>query len=311
MWHSSSSVRALIAAVVIWFVPLRARADVARAWPAARDNLPSGTSVLIGVNLTTITKSALFSTMFPLLLDRQPDAKRGLELIKSTCDIDPLTAIQSVVVGTDAAQSQGAIYIAVSGIDQAKITSCIEHAARASGVGDAKLTVTKDGAITELAVDKDKAYIGWIGTDVLVISLDIKDKAQLQRWMGNKGGFATSEVARASKKVDTAAAAWGVSSVSRDVEGMQMTLGYGALTVANGDLGIDLHVAVATAKEAAAAVEKANKDLAGISTGGEMSPDLVAILKKVRVTAKGDQVVIKATIAEKQLMALLAALMRS
>jgi hypothetical protein len=305
---SFSRARAVVFAAVVLFVPMRAHADAAKAWAAARDNLPTSTSVLIGVNLTTITNSSLFTTMFPLLLAQQHDVKQALDVIKSACHIDPLTAIHGVVVGTDADQKHGAIYIAVSGIDQAKLTSCVELAAK-SGAKDAKLTVTKDGAITELAVDKDKLYLGWIGSDVVVIPLDIKDKAQLQSWMGNKGGFARSEVAKATKKVNTAAAAWGVSAVGRDLDGMKMKLGYGALTVGNGDLGLDLHVAVATAKDAGTAVDKAHKDLAGIAIAGQMSPDLLAILKKIKVSAKGEEVVIKLTVAEAQVMTVFGALL--
>src|SRR5262249_29138792 len=148
------------------------------------DNLPAQTALLIGADLTAITKSQVFRQLLPIALAQQPDARKILDTIKASCKIDPLTAIQGVVYATDADRKQGAVYLSLAGLDPAKLTACLEWIAKDSGASDAKLTVKKAGAITEIAVDTRKAYVSWIGTDVLVIPTDPRDKSMLEKWIG-------------------------------------------------------------------------------------------------------------------------------
>ena len=56
-------------------MPGHARADAARAWAAAKDNLPAQTALVIGADLTAITKSKLFGTLMPLAFAKEPHAQ--------------------------------------------------------------------------------------------------------------------------------------------------------------------------------------------------------------------------------------------
>ncbi|HWU88353.1 MAG TPA: hypothetical protein VN253_13800 [Kofleriaceae bacterium] len=287
-------------------VPARAQADAGRAWAAAKDNLPANTSMVIGADVGAITKSTLFGQLLPLALSQQADVKKGLELVKASCKIDPLAAIQGLVVARDPDANQGAIYLSLgAGLDQPKLTKCLEEIAKASGVKDAKLSVKKTGAVTELTMDKDKAYVSWIGSDVLVIPLDIRDKAQLEKWIGQKGGFARSPVSKLLAGASSKGAVWGASSQAKQLDpGINMKGAHGALTMAGGNLGIELHVTLDSAKAAADAVAKANAQIAQVAAGN-LPPNVQAMLKQISVKAAGAEVTIKATVPESEVLGLM------
>src|SRR3954469_17109609 len=137
----------LALAALVSTVSLRAEAGPSAAWTAAKANLPKDTTVLIGLDITQLTKSSLFSLGFPLLLSSQPDVKNALDTIKSACKLDPMKVVQAVVAGTDDVQKHGALFIAVDGLDQAKLVSCMESvaAAKKGQPEKSKVVVTTDG----------------------------------------------------------------------------------------------------------------------------------------------------------------------
>jgi hypothetical protein len=289
-------------------IPHRAEADAARAWAAAKDNLPASTALVIGADLTAITKTKLFNQFLPLALSQEPDARKVFETIKTTCKIDPLTAVQGVVYATDAEHNQGAMYLSLgAGLDQAKLTSCFEQVAKASGAADAKLTVKKTGAITELTLDAKKAYVSWIGTDVIVIPSDIRDRAVLEKWVGQKGGLARSPVAKLAASANTRGALWGASAIAKDLDpGVHMKTAYGALTIAGTNLALDLHTALDNAKMAADAVAKATAQIAKVAGDPQLPAGVKTMLQQISVKAAGADVAIKASIPESELLNLLA-----
>lgn len=301
--------RALAVGVALCVAPLTARADVATAWTAAKASLPSTTAVVVGLDIETLTKTQLFKLAFPLILSQQPDFKSGLELIKTTCQIDPLKAIKGVVAGTDKDQTQGAIFIALTGIDEPKIVTCLEAIAKSKGDKDTKVVITRDGAITEIAMGKDKLYVSWIGKDVLVLPITTGDKAQLQTWTGGKKALAKAPVGASLAKVDTRSAVWAVSSVERDLEGMKMKGGYGGLVSTKGSLAIDLHIVLPSAADAKTMADKATADLAVKTSDPALAPALKPLLTAVSIKGAGPEVVIKAAFPEKDLLSLAGALM--
>jgi hypothetical protein len=286
-------------------IPQRAQADATRAWAAARDNLPAQTALLIGADLTAITKSQIFGQLLPLALAREPDARKIFEAIKTTCKIDPLTAIQGAVYATDTERKQGAVYLSLgAGLDPAKLASCLQEIAKASGAQDAKLTMKKTGAITEIATDTTKAYVSWIGTDVLVIPSDVHDRAALERWIGQKGGLAKSPLAKIYASANTRGALWGASAIAKDLDpGVHMKSAYGALTIAGGNLAIDLHTTLDSAKAATDAAAKATTQIAQVA--GTAPPAVKTMLQQISVKSSGAEVAVKASVPEAELLGLL------
>ena len=66
-----------------------------------------------GVDFTAITKSTLFGQLMPLALSQQADVRKGLDLVKASCKIDPFAAIHGVVVARDPDTGQGAVYVSL------------------------------------------------------------------------------------------------------------------------------------------------------------------------------------------------------
>ncbi len=300
--------RSIALAALLVAVPLRAQAGDRAAWNAAKANLPKDTTVLVGLDLTQLTKSSLFTMAFPMILAQQPDLKEGLELIKKTCNLDPLKVVGSVVVGTDDTQKHGAMFVSLAGIDQPKIVSCLEAVAKAKG-NDTKIGVTVDGKITELAVGDKKVYITWIGTSVIALPLDFTAKADLTAWTAK--GLAKSKVAKGMGKVNTSSALWAVSAVPKDIDDKtKMKAGYGSVALASATLSADLHVQLGSAADAKAAAEKAQKDIVTKAQNPDLGVAVKKFLSSISVTSVADELQVKGSIAESDVFQLVGALMQ-
>lgn len=299
--------RSVALAALIVAVPLRAHAGDKAAWTAAKANLSKDTTVLIGLDLTQLTKSSLFNLAFPMVLAQQGgDAKAGLDLVKKHCNLDPLKVVSSVVVGTDDDQKHGALFISLNGVDQPKIVSCMEAVAKAQG-NDVKVVATTEGKITELAMGDKKIYLTWIGTGVIVLPLDFANKADLTAWTAK--GLAKSKVAKGMNKVNTGHAVWAVSAVPKDIDDKtKMKMGYGSMAMANATLSADLHVQLGSAADAKAAAERSQKDLAAMAQNPGLDAKLQKLLTGITVAAASDEVQIKGSIPESEVLSLVMAL---
>lgn len=299
----------LALAGALCLLPLRANADASKAWAAAKVNLPAETHVLVGMDLAAVTSSSLFSMMFPMLLSQQPDVKTGLELVKTTCKIDPMKAIDGFVVGTGKDSDEGAVFLALSGVDEAKLVSCLEAIAKSKKVPDSKIAVTRERGITQLSTGSgDKVYVKWFGKNVVALPLDVDNKAQLQKWAGTKNGLGKALVGKATAKVNTRATVWAISGVDDTIEGVKTRLGYGSLDARNGSLTADLRIVTGSAKDAKKVAAKAQEQLTAAAGAGD--PELASILDAVSVSAAGPELVIKASLPEQSVMSLLGTLLK-
>lgn len=300
--------RSFALAALLVAIPLHAHAGDKAAWSAAKANLSKDTTVLIGLDLTQLTKSSLFTMAFPMMLGQAGDLKEGIDLMKTHCKLDPLKTVSSVVVGTDDNQKHGAMFISLSGIDQPKIVSCMEAVAKAKG-NDAKVAVATDGKITELALGDKKIYLSWLGTNVIALPLDMGNKADLAAWTGK--GLAKSKVAKGMGKVNTGSALWAVSAVPKEIDDKtKMKMGYASLALASATLSADVHVQLGSAAEAKAAAERAQKDVATKAASPEYSGAVQKFLQSISITAASDELAVKGSIPESEVFGLVGALMR-
>lgn len=287
-----------------------ARADTARAWAAARAGLPADTKVVVGVDVATVQKTQLFATFYPKLHD-QPEFAKVLDAIKSGCKIDPLAVIQGLVVALAGEQEDGVLYLALTGIDRNKLSSCLQSTAQAAApapeAGDkpAKVAIKQTGNITEVSRGRDgeTGYFGWVGSNVLVVTLRATDKASLVRWMGGKGALATSDVGKTLTKVNTQAAVWGAAINTKEIQpGMTARGGYGAVTYAKGQLGVDLHARLESAAQAGSASMMANQQLNLAKASGQIPLEIAPVVQAIAISADNDEVRIKASVAEKDVL---------
>jgi hypothetical protein len=297
----------ILAAVALSFTALHAHADV-RAWNAAKAGLPADAQIVVGVDVAAIQQTQLFSALFPKLREKAEVAAM-LDALKDSCKVDPLTAVQSLVVAMPVDQSDGAVYLSIAGIDRNKLGECLKTASE-HDKGGAKLTIKQTGNLTEMTKDKETTFLGWVGKDVIVVAFHASDKPSLLKWMGGKGALGKSGVGKALGKVNTQATVWGVIDGDKELQpGITAKRAYGAISFAKGKLDADLHAVLASAADATAVADKANQQIAELSKAGGSGggpPQIVAMLKSVKVTTANDEVVVKASVAEQDLLAVMA-----
>jgi hypothetical protein len=278
-----------------------ARAE-SRAWTAARAALPGDTKVVVGIDVAAIQKSQMFAKLFPKLRERA-DVAKVLDTIKDSCKVDPVGVIQGLVVATADDTGDGAVYLAMVGIDRARLSSCLAAASQADHK-DAKVTVKQSGNLTEVTEGSDTAFLGWVGKDVVVVSFHSQDKASLARWMGGKGALARSGLGKTLGKVNTAAAVWGAAEGIKELQpGMTAKGGYGAVTYARGSVSTEIHAVMESAAQAGTAATTATQQLSAVKDAGQFPPELGAVMKAITISADKDEVRIRATITEGELMA--------
>jgi hypothetical protein len=290
----------------------QARADATRAWAAAKAGLPSDAKVVIGVDVAAVQKTQLFATFYPKLHD-QPDVAKVLDAIKDGCKIDPLAVIQGIVFASSGERDDGAMYLAVSGIDRTRLASCLQttaqaaapHAEAADKPGDkpAKVTIKQAGNVTEVSRGGETGYFGWVGKDVLVVTFHATDKPSLVKWMGGKGALARSDLGKTLAKVNTAAAMWGAATGTKELQpGMTARGGYGAVSYAKGQLSADIHAVLESAAQAGSASMTANQQLTLIKATGQVPAEIAPVVQAITISADNDEVRIKASVAEKDVL---------
>lgn len=285
----------------------QARADTARAWAAAKAGLPADTKVVIGVDVAAVQKTQLFATFYPKLHD-QPDIAKVLDAMKDGCKIDPLAVIQGMVVASSGEQDDGALYLAISGVDRNKLSSCLQITAQsnapAAEAGDKpKVTIKQTGNITEVSRGSDSGYFGWVGTNVLVVTFHATDKASLTKWMGGKGALTKSDVGKTLARVNTSAAMWGAGTGTKELQpGMTAKGGYGAVTYTKGQLSADIHAVMESAAQAGSASMTANQQLNLVKATGQLPPEIAPVVQGITISADHDEVRIKASVTEKDLL---------
>lgn len=299
---------AIVFAALSWIsLPISpdARADTARAWSAAKAGLPADAKVVFAVDVAGLQKTQLFAALWPRLLERF-DATKLLDAIKTDCKIDPLVAVQGVVVGLSDGQEGGAAYVAITGLDRPKLSACLRRELAREADKGAKITVKNDGNITEVTDGKDSLFVGWASKDVVVVPLQIQDRATLVRWMSGKGALAKAPVTRRLARVNTAAALWGAGVGEKEVQpGVTVTGGYGAVALAKGNVDADVHAVVQSGAQAKTMAESVHKQLDDARQAPILPPSLATVLRAVTIEPTNDEVVIKASVGEGDLVAAL------
>ena len=279
-----------------------ARAE-SHAWSAAKKALPANLTMVGGISFDSIRSSQLFQTMWPLMLAQQADTQANLDKFKATCGFDPISAFDSAALGMDDSE-QGAIVVSLKGTDQKALEACITKVAKADGK---TASITKAGALTKYAGLGDKdVYLKWLSKDTFAIATSPDDKDLLTKYTA--GGLDKDKALKgALASVKTDAALWGVGNKQQNLDeiGAKMLLGYGSADVKSGTIGAEIHIVVDSAKAAADAATKANAELAQAKKSGQVPAMFSSLLNSVKVSSSGSEIVMSASIAEKDLLTLI------
>ena len=80
---------------------------------------------------------------------------------------------------------------------------------------------------------------------------------------------------------------------------------YGSADVKSGTISAELHAVVDSAKAATAAAKQANDQIAAAKKSGQLPPAIAGMLNSVSVTAKGSEIVVTASVAEKDILSMM------
>ncbi|HEX4423293.1 MAG TPA: hypothetical protein VH165_35530 [Kofleriaceae bacterium] len=312
-----SAAVALSVVSVVSLAALPAGADTSKAWSAAKAGLPADAKIVVGIDLAAIQKTQLFVTYYPKLLAKK-DAAQVINMMKTSCKLDPLTVLAAVVVATAADSDDGAAYVAFSGVDKAKLSTCLQAAVQ-NNDKDTKVTIKNDGNVSQItkelihhdgsaapATDTMTTFVGWVGKDVLVVPFKASDKAAVARWMGGKGAFAKSDLGKSLAKVNTSAAVWGAGEQTKELQpGVTIKGGYGAIKLAGGSIDADVHAVMQSASAATSLAATATTQLDQAKQAGMLSPAINSVLSAVKISTANDEIVVKAVATEKDLLGLI------
>lgn len=301
---------ALFSVIALSFAALAGPAHAAppRAWAVAKADLPDDAKFVFGFDLAAIQKTQLFATYFPKLRE-QPEISDALTLLKDSCQLDPLAVIRGAVVALSDDQHDGAVYLALAGLDRDKLATCIKRTEKTKHADAAAYTVKQDGNVTEIAKAGDTIFLGWAGKDVLVVPVRSGDRPALVKWLGGKGAFAKSELAKTIAKINTGAAFWAAGQADKEIQpGVTAKGAYGTVTVAKGALAADLHAIVGSAEQAQTLTKLAQDQLSGLvgmASSPAAPPGVAALVKAITVAAERDEVRVTASVAEQDVLAVI------
>ena len=304
-------VAAAIAVCTLSFVA-PADAGANKAWTAAKAAMPADTSVAIGIDVTAVAKSATFEKLFPIALGKDAQIKQGFDLFKVACKMDPFVVIHGMAVGLDATQSDGAIFIHIADFNPQKLETCLQQVAKAKGAGakaDSVSMTTKDG-VTELTNEGAKLYFGWLNGDVLVmVPKHLEDRAALKTWMG--GGFGKGALGKMMGKVNTSSAVFVASTAGKSIDATHnLKQGYGWITLSGANMAMEFHGDLGDAAAAKGLATDATTQVQQLRDNPPL-PAIADMLKNVTVTPAATEIVLKASVVEKDFADLVALLLSS
>ena len=290
--------KSALVVAVLGVVSARAEADVSKAWTAAKDNLPANTRAIGAIDVAAGVKTAAYAAIFAAVTREEPDVAKAYELVKQTCKVDPVQAIEGFVVAGDPDSERGVLFVQHT-VERKKLATCVQDLLRAI-TGSTKATAKDDGKFLIVSEGKDSVYIGIVNANVLAISFKPETKAEYDTWLGGKGAFAKTKLNELLGKVDTKAMAWGAAAFDKplDDNDLPVLAASGTVTYANKAFSAKLRGTMKDAAAAAKVLAEMTKDL-DKSIKKQRTPEPVRkLLKAIKVAAAGADVTLDASAAE-------------
>ncbi len=287
-----------------------------RSWTASRAVLPDQVTVVAGASLSAMRATQLYQTIVPPLIEKEADAKRAFELARSTCSIDLYAAIDDATfaVGAD---DRGVVVLGLGkGMDQKRILGCLnkvvakqakdrQATAKQPATAAPKITVTMTGKIAEYTMtgETEKLYLAWLAPDVVAIATDPDDRALLERMTSGKG--ARGNLAGVLGKVNTSATVWFTTTKQTPVQATGVTTKaiYGTIDTTGGQVRVDTHAIMSSAKEAKKLVDDATALLGAMKS--QVPPMFTKAVDSLKLVAVGDAATMKFGMTEQDLISLI------
>lgn len=211
---------------------VKAPVEVAKAsHPDVLGHLPADTEVVISLSFTTLATTPLWNQYSAMAMDSM---SKELTEIKETCGFDPMTTLNSVVVGVNSSRDEEPVVI-ISGFERKGLTECFKSMAEKE---KEKLSITEDGAITIIKGSKKKGKnqtIGWINDTTMIMVPKKNDKKWIEARIAKTDGLDTSK--GFASIADSANKGEPVWFAVRAKEGSPMAKGLASMTMGSNPLG--------------------------------------------------------------------------
>ncbi len=295
--------RLAFGAVVLVVALAHSAAAETRSWTAIKGKLPADAMLVVGFDVNQARAASSFGKLVEAVTSESHDLGDGLALVKTTCGIDPVTAVTDVTI-VMRKDEKGIVVVGMTGVDEAKLLVC---ANKLQAKDNPKKTITgkKVGAVTEYSVtdEKDKLYVAWLAKDVVAFSFDPDKRVVLDAAIGGKG--ATGDLARSLAKTSPSAFVFGAASIGKE----GIAGGFGSITLAKGVLTGSMKMTAQSGELGTTLLAEITKELArDIERSTKKAPTLATVLKGIKVSGKGAEITIDAAVNEADLPGLIPAL---
>jgi hypothetical protein len=269
-----------------------------KSWAALKNHVPDKTEILLGVDAKGLDP-ATPGRMLAVLAAGSPELGRMVDVIKQSCAIDAGRAVSDVAVAI-ATKGPDKITIAIGldGLDEVKLIDCAQKVVKAKAP---KASITaKPGKLSEYTVgesprDQTTFYVEWPAKDVLVITNHPDQKDSYAAF--DTGKAPQGELASFVAKAQPGGVAWVAASVNDD----HLVGAYGSAKGGRGRVTGTLHLVADTDAEATKQTNKANKELGEVLQDKKTPTAIVNLLKSIKLTAKGRDVVLDGNVSEADL----------
>lgn len=285
--------RSICAVVAVAALSSSAVADVSKAWQAAKDNLPDTIPAIGAVDVATAVKQPAFTKLLELVKKEERDVREGLDLFKSTCNLDLTQIVDGFVVAGDPNGRDDDVMVFIQlKIDRPAASTCVEKLLRAVEKRK-QVTVQQTGIFTEASVGKETAYFAWVDKNVVAFNLEPNKKPRLEGFL-NKKGLAKSPAGSLFGKLDTKAAAFGAIKLPKPLDSdIPFTSAYGNLTLAGTTLSALLVGTATDANTAGKFVSEVKRELIKIAAKGKLPAAAKKLITSVTLDAAGADVTLK------------------
>ena len=287
--------------ILLALLTATAHAGTSRAWTVGKTVIPPNQELVAGANLANLRSGQLFPKLLPKLVAKTGISSATLDAVKSTCGIDLVGVIDSVVVAMETAD-KGTLVVAIKGTTRKDLEACGGKLAAAK---QTTFTATAVGALTKYSgTGYQDAFVRWLAADAFAISTQPDDKDQTLA--ATKGGFAGDKTMKGPMAtMNTGAGVWMVAKPATDLPftnlDPKLASVYGTINVVKGNDEVDVRGAFSDADAATALAAVIKQQLGEASKAGPMS----GLLQTAAVKTTGSVIAVTASPAESDLMPLI------
>jgi len=259
---------------------------------------PKESEFVVGFNGDSLRKSGLYKQFSPMLEGALAKEKE-YQTFKDTCGFDPVSKIESVILGGSMNGDDGVVV--VKGFNRGEAKSCAEKMAKKEGE-DVK--IEEDGKLMKVTNKGEVMWFGWLDDNTVVTGAGGEGdggKAWVEGRMAGKDGLDTNaDMTALLKQVDSAGTLWFVAK-PKDNSKMAMmgpppSALFGTILLTAG-LKADVGIRYGKPEEASSFVEQSKQMMTAMAS----DPTTKMIADKTKMEAKGNDAIIQLELSEEEL----------